>query len=104
MRELIMWNLVSVDGCFNGAHPWDLGALQSVWGEELERYVVEQCREVGTLLFGRLTYEGMAAHWTKSTGTIADFMNGVDKVVISRTMEAADWNNTRLEQGSAAAV
>jgi dihydrofolate reductase len=99
-----MWNLQSLDGCFNGAHPWDLGALQEVWGEELERYVVEQCREVGTLLFGRVTYEGMAAHWTKATGAIADFMNGIDKVVISRTMEAADWNNTRLEQGNAVAV
>ena len=29
-------------------------------------------------------------------GEIADFMNTIPKIVFSRTMKKADWNNTRL--------
>jgi dihydrofolate reductase len=57
---------------------------------------LEQAREVGALVFGRRTYEGMAAHWTTATGEIADFMNAVPKYVFSRTLERADWGNTTL--------
>ena len=60
-----------------------------------------QLRAAGALIFGRVTYEGMAAHWTKATGEIADGMNAIPKVVFSRTLERADWNNTRLVRGDA---
>src|SRR5213592_2686116 len=53
------------------------------------------------LLFGRVTYQGMASFWPKEKGEIADFMNRVPKVVFSRTMEKAEWNNSRLVKGNA---
>jgi dihydrofolate reductase len=58
-------------------------------------------QEIGTLLFGRRTYEGMAGYWSKGTGAIADMMNAIEKAVASRTLKAADWNNTRLLNGDA---
>src|SRR5262249_10724480 len=75
----------------------------SVWGEELERFSLDQAKEVGTLLFGRKTYEGMASYWTtaKGEGDVAAFMNSVPKIVFSNTLDAATWNNTRLVKGSA---
>lgn len=102
MRKLVMWNLQTLDGCFEGGQPWDLDMHQAAWGDELERLSLEQLEEVGTLLFGRTTYEGMAAYWRAETGAIADFMNRLPKVVFSRTLESADWNNTRLLRGDAA--
>jgi dihydrofolate reductase len=48
------------------------------------------------LLFGRITYEGMAAYWPTATGAVADLMNGIRKVVFSRTLETADWTNSTL--------
>ena len=96
MRRLVMWNLQTLDGYFEGKAPWDLDFHETAWGEELERFSLQQAEEAGTLLFGRATYEGMAAHWTKATGPIADFMNDVPKVVFSRTLEAATWKNARL--------
>jgi dihydrofolate reductase len=57
---------------------------------------------VGALLFGRATYDGMAAHWSTATGEIAEFMNSVPKYVFSRTLESADWNNTTLVKDDAA--
>jgi dihydrofolate reductase len=41
----------------------------------------------------RVTYEGMAAHWSTAEGAIADFMNGVRKVVFSSTLAEVDWEN-----------
>jgi dihydrofolate reductase len=99
MRRLVVWNLMTLDGCFEGSTPWDLGFHQSVWGEELELFAIEQLGEIGTLLFGRKTYQGMADYWTNETGTIAEAMNSTAKAVVSRTLETADWPNTRLLSG-----
>jgi dihydrofolate reductase len=52
-------------------------------------------------LFGRVTYEGMANYWPSAQGQVADFMNGIPKVVFSRTLEKAEWNNTRLVKAHA---
>ena len=102
MRKLVMFNLQSLDGCFEGPRPWDLEFHDAAWGEELEQFSNDQGNEVGTLLFGRTTYEGMASFWSKQTGTTADFMNAVPKVVFSRTLDDATWNNTRLVRSEAA--
>lgn len=96
MRRLIMWNLVTLDGYFEGPKSWDIDWFDSVWGDELERYSLEQLSFADTLIFGRVTYEGMAGYWSTATGAIADFMNSVSKIVFSRTLENATWNNTRL--------
>jgi dihydrofolate reductase len=101
MRKLIVWNVMTLDGYFAGPTAWDLDMHGTVWGDELEAFSLEQGEEIGTLLFGRRTYEGMAAHWTQETGDIADMMNGIEKAVASRTLESADWNNTRLLSGEA---
>ena len=101
MRRLVVWNLMTLDGLFEGTKPWELDFHLLAWGEELEAFSLQQGDEIGTLLFGRRTYEGMAAHWSKETGPIAEMMNGMEKAVASRTLETADWNNTRLLKGEA---
>jgi dihydrofolate reductase len=70
--------------------------------DELEAFSLEQGKEIGTLLFGRRTYEGMAGYWSQETGTIADMMNSIDKAVATRMLDEATWNNTRLLKGEAA--
>ena len=102
MSKLIMWNLVTLDGMFDGPRPWELTFHQYAWGEDLRLFSMEQASEVGALVFGRRTYEGMAAHWTREKGEIADFMNAVPKYVFSRTLERADWNNSTLVKDDAA--
>ena len=102
MRQLIMWNLVTLDGYFEGPKPWDIEWHNYVWGDELEKLSLEQAGSIGLLLFGRRTYEGMAAYWSSAEGDIAAFMNTVPKVVFSRTLETAGWKNTRLVTTDAA--
>ena len=99
MSKLIMWNLMTLDGFFEGAKSWDLDFHQLVWGDELEHLSIEQLRSADRLLFGRVTYEGMAAYWQTATGEVADFMNSLPKVVVSRTLERADSQQLQIGQG-----
>lgn len=101
MRRLVVWNVMTLDGCFEGTSPWDLSFHTTVWGDELEALSTEQLDTMGTLLFGRRTYEGMANYWKLETGPIAERMNAIPKAVASKTLTAADWNNTRLLSGDA---
>lgn len=96
MRKLIMWNVITLDGYFEGNQNWDLSFHNLVWGQELEQLSMDQLNSADYLVFGRVTYEGMAAHWTKSEGKIADLMNSLPKIVFSRTLKSVDWNNSIL--------
>lgn len=106
MSRLILWNLISLDGFFEGAKPWDLAFHTTAWGDELEKLGVEQTGSAGALLFGRATYEGMAAYWSSAEGAaegpIAEIMNRIPKYVCSRTLQSADWNNSTILSGEAA--
>src|SRR5271170_7931076 len=102
MSRLIMWNLITLDGFFDGAQNWALDWHQYVCGEELEQFAIEQLRSAGMLLFGRVTYEGMAAYWQSAQGEVAVFMNNLPKVVFSRTLDWAEWKNTKLVKGDVA--
>jgi dihydrofolate reductase len=101
MSRLVMWNLMTFDGFFEGPTKWDLSFHDYVWGPELEQLGLEQLATADAILFGRVTYEGMAAYWPTAKGATAELMNSVPKIVFSRTLAKADWNNTRLANGSA---
>jgi dihydrofolate reductase len=93
MRELIMSNMVSLDGYFE-AGPGQLDWFAA--DAELEEHLRELHDEVGGYLYGRRTYQGMEAYWRHADHWIADYMNQVPKVVVSRSLESVDWNNSRI--------
>ena len=103
MRKLIMWNLITLDGYFEGEKNWDLPWHERLWGKELEQFSLEQLATADMLVFGRVTYEGMAAYWQTAKGEIADYMNRLPKLVCSRSLQAATWNPTTLVKDNAAA-
>jgi len=97
MAKLIGWNLVTVDGYFEGAKKWDLDFHNLAWGPELERLSEEFGDKAASLVFGRVTYEGMAAYWkTAAPSKITSYMNALPKLVASRTLKSVDWNNSRV--------
>jgi dihydrofolate reductase len=102
MSKLIMWNLLTLDGFFDGVENWTLDWHQYVFDHELQGFGLEQLRSAGMLLFGRVTYEGMAAYWQSAQGEDAEFMNRLPKVVFSRTLDRAEWKNTKLVKGDVA--
>lgn len=108
MRKLIMWNVITLDGYFEGNQNWDLSFHNIVWEKELEELSIEQLKSADYLVFGRVTYEGMAAYWTKAEGEIAEqevakLMNSIPKIVFSRTLKSAAWNNTTIISENASA-
>lgn len=99
MRKLIMWNVVTLDGRFEGEKPWDLRFHELVWGPELEALSIAQLAEASVLIFGEHTYTGMAEYWVKAENTdpsVAPTMNSIAKIVCSPTLEKAEWNNTTI--------
>ncbi|MCE7080641.1 dihydrofolate reductase family protein [Streptomyces sp. ST2-7A] len=60
----------------------------------------EAMKETRALLFGRRTWQTMAAAWPERAGTdpFADHMNAITKYVASTTLTEADmtWNNSTL--------
>jgi dihydrofolate reductase len=95
-RQVIVWNLITLDGFFEGARSWDLDFHEHAWGEELQRFSLQQLDEADLLLFGRVTYEGMASYWPSARGETAERMNRIPKMVFSSTLECAEWSNTTL--------
>jgi dihydrofolate reductase len=99
MARLFSFNMLTLNGFFEGPSPWSLD-----WHNvdaEFEAFAVEQLNTIGTLVFGRKTYEGMSDYWSSPVATqndpgVASLMNSVKKVVVSTTLERADWNNSRL--------
>ena len=93
---------MTLDGRFEGARPWELDMHATVWGEELEAFSLAQGAEIGTLLFGRRTFEGMARYWAAATGAIAHRMNAAEKVVATRSGTSVAWTNARVLEGEMA--
>jgi dihydrofolate reductase len=68
--------------------------------------IAEGMETADALVFGRRTWEGMAAAWPERAGDpYADQMNAIKKYVASRTLTQADmtWNSTLLSPANAVA-
>lgn len=108
MRKLIVFNHVSLDGYFTDA----AGDMSWAHSQDAEwnAFVKENASQGGELLFGRVTYELMAGFWPTPMASshfpeVAERMNSMPKVVFSRTLDHASWNNTKLvKDGLADAV
>jgi len=77
---------------------FDPDSMGVVIGEVMDR--------TDALLFGRRTWDSMAAAWPERAGDpYADQMNAIRKYVVSRTLSAEEassrWNNTTLIDGDA---
>jgi dihydrofolate reductase len=98
MRKLYMFNMVSLDGFFEGP---DHDITWHNVDMEFNEYAIAQLKLTDLLLFGRLTYELMASYWPteaalKDDPVVADLMNSIPKIVFSRTLKTAEWTNTKL--------
>ncbi|MFZ0995326.1 MAG: dihydrofolate reductase family protein [Candidatus Dormiibacterota bacterium] len=69
---------------------------------EQDQQFIDSLRRAGTHIMGRCTYEDMAKYWPTQSNPIADAMNGIPKVVFSRTLERAEWAESRIARGDTA--
>ena len=104
MRKLIAFNHTTLDGYFvtpDGQFSW---AQRGNDDPEYAAFVAENASGGGQLLFGRITYDLMASYWPTAIAdqhnpAVAAGMNSMSKVVFSKTLDHASWNNTKLIKG-----
>jgi dihydrofolate reductase len=101
MSRLVVFNSVSLDGYFTDQNGDMSFAHNKNIDTEWDEFVSGNARGGGVLLFGRITYQMMASFWPTPAAAqmmpvVAERMNNLSKVVFSRTMDKASWNNTRL--------
>jgi dihydrofolate reductase len=103
MSKLVVFNQVSLDGYFTDANG-DLSWAHKGDDPEWNSFVAENAQSEGILLFGRITYDMMVSFWPtpqaiENMPAVARPMNERPKVVFSRSMKKASWNNTRVVKG-----
>jgi dihydrofolate reductase len=108
MRKIIVSEFVTLDGVMEdpgGAEKSKFGgwAFQFERGPEGDKFKLDEVINADALLLGRITYEGFAAAWPSRTGEFADKMNNMPKYIVSKTLKNAEWNNSKLIKGDAAA-
>lgn len=108
MPTLKVFNQVSLDGFIADEHG-DMSWAHKNDPEWLE-FVAGNARGTeSVLLFGRVTYDMMASFWPtpmakQSNPVVAEGMNKRQKVVFSRKLKNAEWENTRVVSGDIVAA
>jgi dihydrofolate reductase len=103
MRKLVVFQQISLDGYFMDSHG-DMSWAKNDNDEEFNAFSSENAKGGGVLLFGRVTYDLMASFWPTPQAyqmlpVVAERMNNLPKIVFSRSMTKASWNNTKVVNG-----
>lgn len=107
MGNLVVIEFVTVDGVMQGLgspqEDTDGGFTHGGWGapyaDSIHQVVAPSgLRDTSAYLFGRRTFEKMAAFWPHqpADNPVAAHMNATPKYVASRTLAAASWPGTRI--------
>ena len=107
MQKILVFNNVSADGLFSdneGGVGW---AKRD--GEELTEYVKQSRGAISTYLFGRTTYQMFAGFWPTKAGKAANpyfakILTEGQKVVFSKSLKKAEWENTVIEPNADAST
>jgi dihydrofolate reductase len=92
MRKIFWFEMATLDGyheTLESSLDWH------TVDDEFQDFALRQLGEADTLLFGRRTYDLMAAFWPTAGPAaqpdIAEAMNRLPKVVVTTTLAAAGW-------------
>jgi dihydrofolate reductase len=103
MRKIIVSEFVTLDGVMEDPGGAE-GTAHGGWsfkfgrGDDQQKFKFDELFASDALLLGRVTYQGFAAAWPTmpGTGEFGERMNSLPKHVVSTTLAAVEWNNSRL--------
>lgn len=100
MRNLVVTENITVDGVIDMAGDWfDPVAFQP----DVAAANAEHMESADALLVGRKTFEAFRDFWPKQTNDptgVAEYLNKVNKYVVSSTLREPGWQNTTVLAGS----
>ena len=104
MADLLVFQQITLDGYFTGPNGDLSWAKQHPPDPEFMAWTAANAKGGGVLLFGRVTYDMMVSFWPTPQALqmmpdVAKQMNALPKVVFSRSLKKAEWNNTRVVSG-----
>jgi dihydrofolate reductase len=114
MRKLTIVEFVTLDGVMQSLGSPDedreggfaYGGWSAPYGDEVAARAAGQgFAGTSAYVFGRKTYEKMAAHWPlePDTNPIAAHLNAAAKYVVSKTLTRVEWSGTEILSGDPAA-
>ena len=96
MRKVIVSEFVSLDGVFEAPDQWHFPYFNDEMGQEIGAAM----GQADAMLMGRVLYEEWSTFWPQQDpeeNPIAARMNGIQKYVVSTTLEGPlGWNNSTL--------
>jgi len=104
MRKIILSMWITLDGFIAGPND-EMEWVTEIYDEAMGKYESDLVNSADTLLLGRGTYQSFAGYWPhvlnnpdapKDEVEYAQRANIMQKVVFSKTLERAEWNNSTL--------
>jgi dihydrofolate reductase len=106
MGKIVVSENVTLDGVVQdpaGAEGFARGGWVGRIGErgreEAAKVLLDEALGAEAQLFGRRTYEFLAARWPSRSGAFADRFNEMPKYVVSSTLKDPAWNNSTVLAG-----
>lgn len=101
MSKLIVSMMTSIDGFIEGP---DRALDWTIESPDFNAYCDDMLNNADTMLFGRVSYDMMVRYWPAAEAkpkdewerVFARRMNTLPKIVVSRSLARAEWNNTRV--------
>lgn len=108
MGKLVVTEFMTLDGVVEDPGGSE-GTEHGGWSfkfpdDEGMKFKLDETLEAGSMLLGRVTYEGFAEAWPgrKDPAGFADKMNSMPKYVVSSTLTDPSWHNSTVLSGDVA--
>ena len=104
MRRIIVTMWVTLDGFIAGPKG-EMDWVTSIYDEAMGQYEIDFLTAADTLILGRVTYQSFAGSWPKvpenpsvseQEKAYAAELNAMKKIVFSKTLEKAEWENSMV--------
>jgi dihydrofolate reductase len=101
MRDLIVTENITLDGVIDASAGW-FSVVDDADQSDLLAALREQSDAADAVLFGRVTFEEMRGYWPEQTDDptgVTDYLNRVEKYVVSSTLDDPAWEHTTVLPG-----
>lgn len=102
MRKLVVTENITLDGVIDMAEGWFDPLNEDVDQSDITAATAEHRGAADALLVGRNTFEAFREFWPKQTNDptgVSDYLNAVDKYVVSCTLDDPGWRNSTVLRG-----
>jgi dihydrofolate reductase len=102
MRKLVVTENITLDGVIDMAEGWFDPLNENVDQSDLTAATAEHRAAADALLVGRNTFESFREFWPNQTDDptgVSDYLNAVDKYVVSSTLDDPEWENSTVLRG-----